>query len=97
MVDGIMLQNLIPTEQAKAASKIELQEFINIDLDVLGYFAVGHHEPERFLKTVAKQKGDFPPQERVRWSWAVFEGNKFEEVEELTLGATPITQIEIYD
>jgi hypothetical protein len=96
-MDAIMLQNFIPTEQAKAASKINLQEFINIDLDVLGYFAVGHHEPDRFLKTVAKKEGYFLPHERVRWSWAVFEGNKFEEVDELTLGATPITQIEIYD
>lgn len=98
MVNEIMLLNFTETKETKAANKIDLQEFVNIDLDVLGYYALGHHEPDLFLKALAKKEGYIQLSEHeVRRSWAVFKGKDFEEVDELTSGAIPITSIEIYD
>jgi hypothetical protein len=35
-------------------AKILVKEFIDIDLDIIGWYAFGHHHPQNFMAAVAQ-------------------------------------------
>lgn len=76
---------------------IIVKTFVDLFLDMVGYYAVGHHDAHAFLAVVAKQEPNFRlSKTEVKWVWAKLDNQSFEEVDELTDGATPITRIEVY-
>ena len=78
-------------------SQIELKKFVDFDLDVVGWYAQGHHNAEKFLSIVAEKEPYIKfSSSRVRWSWVKLHDNGFEEVNNVALEAMPITFIAIY-
>lgn len=85
-------------EQAAIDTEIELKFFIDFYFDTIGWFALGHHEPEKFLATVVKQnpKTHFSVGQ-VQLTWAKFPDNNVKDIEvtnEPVSGSQPITLLE---
>ncbi|HEY9762528.1 MAG TPA: hypothetical protein V6D07_08390 [Trichocoleus sp.] len=83
-------------EASTQAPAIALRGFMDLDLDVVGVYAIGHHPSAAFL-AAARQ---FEPllvahPERFRYSWAEIKGNQFEEVYPWHEQAQPITLVEL--
>lgn len=77
-------------------SAIALRGFMDLDLDVVGVYAIGHHPSTDFL-AAARQ---FEPllvahPDKLRHSWAEIKGNEFEEVYPWHDRAQPITLVEL--
>ena len=84
------------TEASTRASAIALRGFMDLDLDIVGVYAVGHHPSAAFLAAARH----FEPllvahPEKLRHSWAEIRGNEFEEVYPWKDGAQPITLVEL--
>lgn len=80
---------------AQADPKISLKPFIDIFFDTIGWYSLGHHEPEQFLRAIVNQNphSDFSP-EQVHLTWAKFEGDNFEMSDLPIEGAQAITLVE---
>jgi hypothetical protein len=75
-----------------ANSSIQLKEFVDLDLDALGWYALGHHDAEAFFAKVAKRDVATPFQvQNVEQGWAKFTGNHFEFAIQPSPGYQPIT------
>lgn len=78
--------------------QIVLKEFIDTDLDVLGWFAPGHHNIEAFLANVAKQEPNCKLyKNQVEHVWARIDNNHLELLDEAESGSVPITLIRIFE
>jgi hypothetical protein len=88
----------------EALPEIQLQSFIDIDNDILGFYAVGHHDVEAFWAAVKRQRPEaLRDQCRIRysWLWIYPHGleayrNAFEELPESQPGAQPATLVEFW-
>lgn len=79
-------------------SVIDVRGFMDLDLDVVGAYAVGHHPFETFLAAVRQFEPLLVAQtDKLRHSWAEINGTEFKEVYPWQDGAQPITLIELYD
>lgn len=97
MLNKFWLSILNIKPKTKASNLLDLKMFV--DLDTLGWYALGHHDPKEFLVVVAQKEPNTTilSCDRVRWSWAIVNENEIEEVSDLISEAKPITLIEIYD
>lgn len=74
-----------------------MRDFVDIEMDVEGWYAIGHHHPAAFLSAVAEHE----PFKRLRRNhmehlWAVFSGKNFELFDEAVPGAKPVTIIRMF-
>lgn len=77
---------------------IDVRGFMDLDLDIVGAYAVGHHAFETFLAAVRQFEPLLVPQpDKLRHSWAEINGTEFKEVHPWQDGALPITLIELHD
>jgi hypothetical protein len=83
---------------AVATSAIELQWYIDIYLDVEGWFAFGHHHPQTFVAAVAaKTHHPMLSAHQVKQVWAKLHENNFEISECPAPDLDPVTLIELDD
>ncbi|NJL22541.1 MAG: hypothetical protein HC895_19740 [Leptolyngbyaceae cyanobacterium SM1_3_5] len=68
----------MPPQNASTVS-IALQSFFDFELDLYGWYALGHHDPANFLNAVAARdpKAGFLPQ-NVQQGWAAFRESGFD-------------------
>uniref|UniRef100_B8HNW9 Uncharacterized protein n=1 Tax=Cyanothece sp. (strain PCC 7425 / ATCC 29141) TaxID=395961 RepID=B8HNW9_CYAP4 len=79
----------------KSNPEIALKAFVDLDLDLFGYYAIGHHNKRDFLAVVQEQRPGYSllSVENVQQVWAKFDGNDFVEVDRHAAGAQPITLV----
>jgi hypothetical protein len=85
-------------EKVAIATDIDLKFFVDFYLDTVGWFAIGHHEPEKFLAAILEKD----PNARfaigqVQLTWAKFpddERNDIEVTKEPVVGSQAITLVE---
>ncbi|GFE69703.1 hypothetical protein [Chroococcus sp. FPU101] len=87
--------NIYSKTTTLAESQIVLKPFIDLYLDLAGWYAFGHHDPQAFLDAVVKQQ----PFEQfstaqVQLTWAIFDGNNFEVTEVPSSESIAITLLE---
>lgn len=76
---------------------IQLKRFVNLELDISGWYAMGHHDPEDFLAAVVEQDAVYPFYvRRVKQGWAKFDGNQFEFLTYPASGFQSITVLESF-
>lgn len=84
--------NFYEDSLSEGATEIVLQRFIEIELDLAGWFALGHYRPKEFIKAVAKYENHRDlTEKRIKQAWAKVEGQRIEYFEEPVAGAQPIT------
>lgn len=74
-----------------------LKPFVDLYLDTAGWYALGHHAPEKFLAALVEREPDFYANfsvTQVQLTWAKFQGNNFEVTDKPVWGSHPITLIE---
>jgi hypothetical protein len=83
--------------------KIELKNFINFDLDCLGWYAIGHYSSQDFLVSLSQKGVNIKPQSEtyhlasVQRIWAkIDDAIGIEQTEETSEGAVPITFVELF-
>jgi hypothetical protein len=80
----------------RSPQKIELQRFVDFDLDTVGWYASGHHSDRAFLAIVKQQEPLQSPFYEIRRVWAEQTGEEIRELESFSPNAQPITVIEFY-
>ncbi|WNZ27016.1 hypothetical protein HJG54_29295 [Leptolyngbya sp. NK1-12] len=74
---------------------IQLKHFIDLDLDIAGWYAWGHHSAEDFLAVVVEQDFSHPFYlQDVKQGWANVAGSHFEFVTQPLPGFQAITVLE---
>ncbi|MGH2414296.1 MAG: hypothetical protein ACRDEA_11540 [Microcystaceae cyanobacterium] len=88
--------NIFPrVRQTQANTEIALKSFVDFYFDTVGWYAMGHHDPEEFLRAVVKREPNTPfSLAQVQLTWAKFEGNDFEITDVPMSGTQAITLIE---
>jgi hypothetical protein len=100
-------RSLIPSVKkilsTKSKSKIELKNFIDFDLDCLGWYAIGHHDSQDFLACLSKKgvnvkcKSEKYHLTLVQRIWVKIDSIiGIEEVDATSEDAIPITFIELF-
>jgi hypothetical protein len=94
------ITKFLPT---KPEPKIELKNFINFDLDCLGWYATGHYSSQDFLMSLSQKGVNIKPRPEtyylapVQRIWAKIDDViGIEQTEENSEGAVPITFIELF-
>jgi hypothetical protein len=83
--------------QTAAVSEVVVREFVDTDLDVEGWYALGHQNKGEFLAAVGKQESVWRlRRNRVEYLWAITEKNHLELFDEAVSGARPITVIRLF-
>jgi hypothetical protein len=78
-------------------SEVVVREFVDTDLDVEGWYALGHQKQSEFLAAVGKQESIWRlRRNRVEYLWAILERNHLELFDEAVSGARPITVIRLF-
>ncbi|HAX89145.1 MAG TPA: hypothetical protein DCY91_23485 [Cyanobacteria bacterium UBA11370] len=79
------------------ATPINLKPFVDFWLDTVGWYALGHHEPEQFIAAVVEKEPDcnYTP-DQVQLAWAKFKGHDFEVTDVSILGSQAITLVEYW-
>lgn len=96
-------QQLILTDSSNTGfghfpTRIVLQEFVDIDWDARGWYAIGHHQPKLFIAAVAKYELTHKLREsHVEQSWARIEGQQVEWFDEPIEGTQPVTFMLLFD
>lgn len=75
--------------------KISLKRFVDFYFDTVGWYALGHHEPEKFLAAIVKQEPHVKYSiAQVQLTWAKVEGNDIEVTDTPVEGSQAITVLE---
>jgi hypothetical protein len=84
-----------PKTKKQATPTIHLQTFVDLYYDTVGWYALGHHDAQTFLATVAQQDPytHFSTEE-VILTWAICQDNEFEITDLPVEGSQPITLVE---
>lgn len=81
----------------EAKTQITVKLFVDLLLDSVGWYAMGHYNRKHFLNAVIRQEKHlsslFEPNE-VQLAWVKIDDKSFELVDASTKGAQPITFIE---
>lgn len=73
---------------------IALRGFLDTDLDLYGWYALGHHDPATFFDAVSTRAPNASfVQQDVQLGWAAFRANGFDFVTRSIPGFQPITVI----
>ncbi|QYO63943.1 hypothetical protein [Leptolyngbya sp. 7M] len=71
---------------------IQLKHFIDLDLDIAGWYAWGHHSAEDFLAAVVEQDSSHPFYlQDAKQGWAKFDDSRFEFVTQPLPGFQAVT------
>lgn len=74
---------------------IQIGQSINLQEDVRAWYAIGHHDAQKFLEALPKRKLPCAFSiHQVRWIWAELHASGFWEVEEPTAEAQAMTVVE---
>lgn len=77
------------------SAAIEIKQFLDLELDICGWYALGHHSPDDFLAVILERDSvDLFHVRNVKQGWAKFDGNRFEFVTPPLQGFQPITVLE---
>lgn len=83
--------------QFPIASEIIVRDFVDIEMDVEGWYAIGHHQPAAFFSAVAKHEPlNKLKRNHIEHLWAVFSGKDFELFDEAVPEAKPVTVIRMF-
>jgi len=83
--------------QTPITSEVLVRDFVDVEMDVEGWYAIGHHSPTTFFTAVAKHESDWKlKQNCVEHLWAVFNGKNFELLDVATPEARPVTVIRLF-
>lgn len=96
-----MLSQLFDTltlqSQTPIASEIFVRDFVDIEMDVEGWYAIGHHSPAAFFTAVSKHESDWKLKRNcVEHLWAVFTEKNFELFDTVLPEAKPVTVIRLF-
>jgi hypothetical protein len=87
----------------KSEPEIELKNFINFDLDCVGWYAIGHHYSQDFLASLSKKGVNIKPHSEiyhlmpVQRIWAKIDSViGIEQTDATSEGAIPITFVELF-
>lgn len=88
--------NLFGTRQKTPLNPdLDLNLFVDLDLDITGWYALGHPDRREFLDAVAKRDPDTHfSLDRVLLAWAIFDDNKFEVFDIPVNGSQAIALVE---
>lgn len=79
----------------QACPAIEVKPFSDPQLEISGWYALGHYSPEVFLPSVVKRDPLYAFQtQRVKLGWARFSADRFDFTIRQTEHSQPITLIE---
>ena len=85
----------LPAPAESLETPIAIASFIDFSLDIVGWYAVGHHQPQPFLSAIAQQDSQaLFVAEQVEWTWAKLLGKYFVVTGEPGDGSQPITLVE---
>lgn len=84
-----------PKTKEQTSPTIHLQTFVDLYYDTVGWYALGHHDAQTFLATVAQQNPyiHFSTKD-VTLTWAICQADEFEITDSPVEGSQPITLIE---
>jgi hypothetical protein len=87
----------------KSEPEIELENFIDFDLDCVGWYAMGHHNSQDFLASLSKKGVNIKPNPEiyhltsVQRTWAKIDSAiGIEQIDAPSKGAVPITFVELF-
>jgi hypothetical protein len=94
---GIVGTQLQTAAVSEAVSEIVVREFVDTDLDVEGWYALGHHSTREFLASVGQQESLWRlKRNRVEHLWATISHNHLELFDEAVPDTQPITVIRLF-
>lgn len=78
--------------------EIVLQEFVDLDLELPGWYSFGHHDAKAFLAAVAKHRpGCNLRGNRVEHLWSTFDGRYFQLFNHPMPEARPVTIVKLFN
>jgi hypothetical protein len=82
-----------PKKVRVSRKKINIEFFVDLDEDIAGWYALGHHDPKEFLAIVVRQNPGIKLScDEVKLIWAKFEHEDFlASIEKPTDSILPIT------
>jgi hypothetical protein len=83
-------------KKTQVSEKIHIKSFVDHAFDTAGWYALGHHDPQKFFGVVIERSSDysrFSPAS-VRQAWAKIKGDDIKIARHPVQGAVPITLIE---
>jgi hypothetical protein len=83
---------------SKIATKLTIKKFIDLDLDVIGWYTIGHHHSEQFIAEVRScVPGYRLYQADVEYVWAEFSNQRMELFDEPSDDAQPVTLVRYFE
>lgn len=87
--------HFVGSKKKRSYTKIDLKFFVDLDCDTVGWYAIGHHDRQKFLAAVATEDPErHLSVDRVVLTWAMIEGDNFEVFDKPVAGSQPITLVE---
>jgi hypothetical protein len=84
-------------ENNEARRKIDLIIFLDIEQDTEGWFALGHHDPEEFIKAISERVYfTSVSADQVQLTWAKYDGHNFTVFDKSGSGIQAITFVETF-
>lgn len=85
-------------QQARVSPEIKLNLFVDLHFDITGWYALGHHQAEKFLAAVVKQDCHANVSiEHVKWKWMIYQSYEIEIIDVPVRDSQPITLIEDWE
>lgn len=92
-----LLGTLTLQPQPATSAPIAVRNFVDIDMDVEGWYALGHHDPKPFFAAVSNHEmSEQLERNDVEYLWAIFADNNFELFNEPAPGASPVTIVRLF-
>lgn len=81
--------------QEQIDSVIELNSFIDLYFDTMGWYALGHHRPEKFLAAIydRDRHAKFSIED-VEWKWMISQTNGIKIIDTPVFNSQPVTLVE---
>jgi hypothetical protein len=84
-----------PKTKKRASLTIQIHSFVDLYYDTIGWYALGHHDAQTFLATVAqKDPATHFSTKEVLLTWAICQNNEIEITDSFVQGSQPITLVE---
>lgn len=87
----------LTSSQPVSSPQIAVRSFVDVEMDVEGWYALGHHAPKTFLAAVLEHESpEQLEQNDVEYLWAIFTGNNFELFDQIVPGSSPVTIVRLF-
>jgi len=94
----VLIEQIHLTEgkhQEQINAKIELKPFIDLYFDTMGWYALAHHQPEKFLAAVFERDRHAKFSiEDVEWKWMIQQSNGIKIIDSPIFNSQPVTLVE---